>query len=143
MDAGVPLSTVNSIGYYILVDLDNNGSLDRWYMNTITGSAPASEDWYLLPTINATDSGWQRYDAVGANFVAVGSPGAIEAGVTDHTVSLGLQFNLNSFTPVGSNYMAVWADNIFTGAVPEPSGLLLACFGALGILARRGRRQSA
>ena len=137
---GTPASTVASVGYYLYVDTVGNDDLaDSYYISTMgLAASPGYLQNYDERSFNAAV--WNRYDWNGTGW----GGGAFEAlGVTvpqaaiDETIFLGLQFDLNSFVPTDTDYLTIWVDDVF---VPEPSALLLACFGAVGILARRGRR---
>jgi hypothetical protein len=140
LDAGL----VNSIGYRVYIDTDGiDGLPESYYLHSLSiQSSPETLQRY--PSVLVDDVAWTRYDwNFGLNdWNAAPAAGTYAlAGLTDRTVGLGLQFDLDALD--GTDYLTIYVDDVFTDVVPEPSGLLLACFGALGVLARRGRRRNA
>jgi hypothetical protein len=138
--AGVTVTdVVDSIQYYFLVDTDANPlDFERYYLGPEMElrTSPGYMQWY--DTVQLGDAVWDRYDWNGAGFDLTSGVAVDTTGM----LALGAQFNLNAFdgTDNGSGYMAIWVDNVI---VPEPSALILACLGVVGLLARRQRRQAA
>ena len=86
----------------------------------------------------STDT-WQQYDwneGLG-DWVTVGAPITLTDAITSQTLGVGIEMDFDPATLSGGNYMTIWVDNV---PIPEPSALMLGCFGALGFLARRRRR---
>lgn len=135
---GTPASTVTSVGYYLYVDTVGDPLADSYYISTM-GLAASPDSLQNYDERSFSAAVWDRYDWTGSWTLGAGGTTVPQAAIDD-TIFLGLQFDLNSFTPTDTDYLTIWVDNIL---VPEPSALLLACFGAVGILARRGRRRDA
>jgi len=130
---------VDNIYYYLSA---NDGTSAYWYEARLDVAANAEylQTYDLLSLDNVAANTWYRYiNGVGDGYVAAGTN--LAALISPNLTAVGLAFEIGDFAPAGqTSYMTIWVDNVL---VPEPSALILACFGLVGLLARRQRRQAA
>ena len=144
-----PAASVSSIEYYLYVDTllgdgitpGQDGLADSYYISTLSlaGSPEVLQTYPTRSLVDNVTPTWSQYDWNGSIFAPVGTVNNVPTSITDQTIFLGLQFDLLPLT--GTNYLTIYVDDVMV--VPEPSAMLLACFGVLGIFARRSRRQDA
>jgi len=137
----VPSNPISGIGYNVYIDLDNDSFEDRYYSTALSplGSPSVLQTYPTRSLVNGTAT-WAQYDWSGSAWAFTQNVSTIDTSITDKTLMAGLQFDVDPFTPSGNDYLTIWIDNV--NLVPEPSTLMLACFGALGFVVRRRRRNA-
>jgi len=137
---GAPSSALASVNYYMGIDFDGDLNEDTMYFSPALASNPVGIWEYTENRSILGGDNWHQYDWNGTGWTDMGLVGSIAPAITDYMLFLGVQFNVNAFTASSTDYMTMWADNVM---VPEPSALILACLGVVGLLGRRTRRQAA
>lgn len=131
-------SVVTGVHFYFGVDPDHDNYEDTLYVSpAIPSSGSNPSGWEYESTHSIVNGTWQVWTWNGSRFVWDGSTTVTGVGsaITDDMLVLGLQFDVPAFSGT-SPYFTIWVDNV----VPEPGALLLAAFGAFGVLMRRPRR---
>ena len=135
MDADL---TVDSVDYYIYT---NDGTDDYYYQASVTPLPSNPSVLQTYPSVGMVGSSdtWDgyKYNTGTGNWDSLGST-TLTSAITDDLTGVGIDMALSGDLTGATDYMTIWVDDV---VVPEPSALMLACFGALGFLVRRRRRQ--
>jgi hypothetical protein len=140
-------TVVSSARFYIGIDtsLIPDGVEDVLYVSPALSRGGNPSGWEFEDSYSLLDgtTSWQVWTWNGSRFAwdGITTQSVIPTTTTDDMLVAGLQFDVpKNFASTGATYFDIWVDNV---VVPEPGALLLACFGAVGILLRRSRRQAA
>ena len=129
-----------SVDYYFYTDADGDNSIDHYYQASV-GSLPSNpstlQTYPAVGMLGSSDT-WDVYSFNGSGWTYGGST-TLTSAITDDMVGVGIDMGLSG-SLAGSDTMTIWVDDV-NAVVPEPSALMLACFGALGFFVRRRRRQ--
>lgn len=124
---------VDGLYYYFVTDGGD------WYYSDLFAPQDTIGTLCQYTTLSLTDVAAGAWTLDGVGDVAAGTN--LYTTLLGQITELGVGVSFGSFAiPAGESFAVLNFDNIM---VPEPSALVLACLGAVGLLGRRARRRQA